>query len=194
MSVNVPTVSDGGIAASGVTFHEPNSSMPSCCTPVCSNCFSAPHGLARKSTFMKHTIRKTAAVAAIVAASALALPAAAQADTIYPPSNACNVVPTVVTPGATVTFNCTNGTFTPGEFVSVRVTGNTSARVGMIKFAVTSTGGTTASGTGSISVPVTFPSNASGTYNFEAFSETSAGGASSASISTTGSGAGSASD
>jgi len=143
---------------------------------------------------MKHTIRKTAAVAAIVAASALALPAAAQASTIYPPSNACNVVPTVVTPGATVTFNCTNGTFTPGEFVSVRVTGNTSARVGMIKFAVTSTGGTTASGTGSISVPVTFPSNASGTYNFEAFSETSAGGASSASISTTGSGAGSASD
>ena len=41
---------------------------------------------------MKHKIR-TLAVAALVAASALALPTAAQADTIYPPSNACNVVP-----------------------------------------------------------------------------------------------------
>jgi hypothetical protein len=131
---------------------------------------------------MKHSIRITA-VAALVAASALALPAAAQAaPPIYPPSNACSVVPAVITPGATVTFNCTDGSFTPGEFVSVTVEGNTTANVGFIKFAVTSSGSTTASAGGSISVPITFPSNASGNYNIAATSATSAGGVSSVSI------------
>lgn len=125
---------------------------------------------------MKHSIRITA-VAALVAASALALPAAAlAAPPIYPPSNACSVVPTVTTPGATVTFNCVNGSFTPGEFVSVTVEGNTSADVGFIKFAVTSAGSTTATSGGAVSVPITFPSNASGNYNIAAVSETSAGG------------------
>lgn len=141
---------------------------------------------------MKHSIRITA-VAALVAASALALPAAAQAaPPIYPPSNACSVVPAVITPGATVTFNCTDGSFTPGEFVSITVEGNTSATVGFIKFAVTSSGSTTASAGGSISVPITFPSNASGNYNIAATSATSAGGVSSVSIgSATGGGSGS---
>jgi LPXTG-motif cell wall-anchored protein len=138
---------------------------------------------------MKHTIRNTVAVAALVAASTLALPAAAQA-TIYPPSNACSVVPSVITPGATVTFNCTDGSFTPGEFVSVTVEGNTSAEVGFVKFAVTSSGDTTASATGSIEVPIAFPSNASGTYNITAVSETSAGGVASAQVAAAGSGAG----
>lgn len=130
---------------------------------------------------MKHSIRMTA-VAALVAASALALPTAAQADTIYPPSNACSVVPTVITPGARVTFNCVNGTFTPGEFVSVTVEGNTRANVGFIKLAVTSNGSTTASATGSVSVPITFPSDASGNYNISAVSETSAGGTATVSV------------
>lgn len=130
---------------------------------------------------MKHSIRITA-VAALVAASAFALPTAAQADTIYPPSNACNVVPAVITPGATVTFNCSNGTFSPSEFVSVTVEGNTGADVGFIKFAVTSTGSTTSTAAGAISVPISFPSNASGNYNITAVSATSAGGASTVSI------------
>lgn len=140
---------------------------------------------------MKHSFRITA-VAALVAASALALPTAAQADTIYPPSNACSVVPAVITPGATVTFNCSNGTFSPGEFVTVTVEGNTPADVGFIKFAVTSSGSTTSSAAGSISVPIAFPSNASGNYNIAASSATSAGGAATASIgSTAGGGSGS---
>ena len=134
---------------------------------------------------MKHSIRITA-VAALVAASALALPAAAQAaPPIYPPSNACSVVPTVITPGATVTFNCVNGSFTPGEFVSVTVEGNTSATVGFIKFAVTSAGSTTATSGGAVSVPITFPSNASGNYNIAAVSETSAGGTATVSVGST---------
>lgn len=136
---------------------------------------------------MKHSIRITA-VAALVAASALALPAAAQADSIYPPSNACSVVPSVITPGATVTFSCTDGTFSPSEFVSVTVEGNTNASVGFLKFAVTSAGSTTSSASGAISVPITFPSNASGNYNIAAASETSAGGASTVSVSASGSG------
>jgi len=139
---------------------------------------------------MKHKIQGLA-VAALVAASALALPAAAQADTIYPPSNACSVVPSVVTPGATVTFSCGDGTFSPSEFVSVTVEGNTNATVGFVKFAVTSSGSTTSTADGAISVPITFPSNASGNYNITAASETSAGGASTVSISATGSGSGS---
>lgn len=130
---------------------------------------------------MKHSIRLTA-VAALVAASALALPTAAQADTIYPPSNACSVVESRITPGATITFNCSNGTFSPGEFVTVTVEGNTSAEVGFIKFAVTSSGTTTSSSAGAISVPITFPSNASGNYNIAAVSPTSAGGASTVSV------------
>lgn len=138
---------------------------------------------------MKHKIQGLA-VAALVAASALALPAAAQADTIYPPSNACSVVPSVVTPGATVTFSCVDGTFSPSEFVSVTVEGNTNATVGFVKFAVTSSGSTTSAADGAISVPITFPSNASGNYNITAASETSAGGAATVSISATGSGSG----
>jgi hypothetical protein len=133
---------------------------------------------------MKNSLRITA-VAALVAASALALPTAALADTIYPPSNACSVVPAVVTPGATVTFSCTDGTFSPSEFVTVTVQGNTGADVGFIKFAVTSSGETTSSATGALSVPIAFPSDASGTYNIAAVSATSAGGAASASIGTT---------
>ena len=130
---------------------------------------------------MKHSIRITA-VAALVAASAFALPTAAQADTIYPPSNACSVVPAVITPGATVTFSCSNGTFSPSEFVSVTVEGATSVDIGFIKFAVTSTGGTTSTAEGAVSVPISFPSNASGNYNISAVSATSAGGASTVSI------------
>ncbi len=118
---------------------------------------------------MKHLIRLTA-VAALVAASALALPTATQADTIYPQSNACNVVQSRVTPGATITFNCSNGTFSPGEFVTVTVEGNTSAQVGFIKSAVTSSGTTTSSEAGAVSVPITFPSDASGNYNVAAVS------------------------
>ena len=140
---------------------------------------------------MKHSIR-ISAVAALVAASALALPAAAQAaPPIYPPSNACSVVPTVITPGATVTFNCVNGSFTPGEFVSVTVEGNTSADIGFIKFAVTSAGSTTATTGGGISVPIAFPSNASGNYNIAAVSETSAGGTATVSVAAASGGGGS---
>ena len=141
---------------------------------------------------MKHSIRITA-VAALVAASALALPAAAQADTIYPPSNACSVVQPRITPGATITFNCSNGTFSPGEFVTVTVEGNTPATVGFIKFAVTSSGSTTSSESGAISVPISFPSNASGNYNIAAASATSAGGASTVTVEASGAGAGSGS-
>lgn len=133
---------------------------------------------------MKNSIRITAAVA-LAAAATLALPVAAQADTIYPPSNACSVVPTVITPGATVTFSCTDGTFSPGEFVSITVEGPTSAEIGFVKFAVTSTGSSEATSTGALAgVPISFPSNASGVYNITAVSETSAGGTASASIST----------
>ena len=142
---------------------------------------------------MKQSIRFIA-VAALVAISALALPTAAQARTIiYPPSNACNVVPSpVITPGATVTFSCTDGTFSPSEFVTVTVEGNTGADVGFITTAVTSSANTVSTSTGALEgVEISFPSDANGVYNIAAVSATSAGGVSSVSVgSTTGADAG----
>jgi LPXTG-motif cell wall-anchored protein len=134
---------------------------------------------------MKNSIRISAAVA--LAAAAILAPAAAQA-VIYPPSNACSVVPTVITPGATVQFNCTNGTFVPGEFVTVTVEGNTGATVGFVKFAVTSSGDATSTSTGALDVPIAFPSDASGVYNISAVSESSSGGTASVTVSTSSTG------
>lgn len=141
---------------------------------------------------MKHKIRNVIAVAALATAATLAAPAAANA-TIYPPSNACSVSPTAVAPGATVTFSCGDGTFQPGELVSVTVEGNTAATFqGQIKLAVTSTGSKAATGTGALSASsITFPSDASGVYNITATSEGSVGGTASVTVtsgSTTGTG------
>lgn len=133
---------------------------------------------------MKHKIRNTVAVAALAAAATLAAPAAANA-TIYPPSNACSVVPRVVAPGATVTFSCTDGTFEPGAFVSVTIEGNTAVDFGFVKMAVTSTGTATATDSGALEESsITFPTDASGVYNITATSSGSAGGTASVTVST----------
>jgi len=129
---------------------------------------------------MKHTLRTALAISALVAASALALPAAAQASTIYPPSGSCTVSPTTAAPGATVQFRCADETFSSTEPVTITVTGENGAdtAIGMIKFAITTASGdATSTATGELAdVPITLPSNASGTYNIAAVSATSAGG------------------
>ncbi|WES62871.1 hypothetical protein P0L94_10410 [Microbacter sp. GSS18] len=140
---------------------------------------------------MKNKIRNAVAIGALVAASTLGLGSAAQASTIYPPSNACTVAPTVASPNSRVVFECSDGTFSPSEQVTITVEGATSVSVGFMKFATTSSGTSTSSSTGSLSTGLTFPSDASGVYNITASSSTSAGGSASVTVSATGSGSGS---
>lgn len=134
---------------------------------------------ALRERFMKRTIRTAIAVSAIVALSTLAVPVAAQAS-IYPPAGSCTVTPTTMTPGARLTFACADRTFSPNESVTITITGENGrdATIGMIRFAIsTASGNATSTATGSLpGVPITLPSNASGTYNIAAVSPTSAGG------------------
>ena len=116
------------------------------------------------------------AVVALLAASAVALPNPARADGDYVTSGACAATPAAITPGATVTFSCSDGTFSPFQSVLVIVEGATDAGIGFLAFAAPTTGTTISTAAGAISVPITFPSGATGRYDIAAASATSAGG------------------
>lgn len=136
---------------------------------------------------MKRMVRTAVVVATIAAASALALPSAAQAASIYPPSGSCTASPTTVAPGGTVTFACIAETFSSDESVTITVTGENgaAAQIGMLKFAITTASGLSTSGAdGSLAgVAITLPSDATGTYNIAAVSPTSAGGTAAVTVS-----------
>ncbi len=123
---------------------------------------------------------------ALIALTVVALPAAANASTIYPPVGACSVEPAAISAGATVTLACDDKTFASNETVTITVTGENgaAARIGMVKFAITTASGTTtATSTGSLErVSIVMPSDATGTYNIAAVSPTSSGGTAAASI------------
>lgn len=135
--------------------------------------------VSRKGT-MKQTVRRFVAIAAIVVASVLALPVAAQASDIYPPSGSCTVSPSTIAPGGTIRFACVAGTFADEESVTITVTGEngSAASIGMLKFAITTASGTAISAAdGSLTaVSITLPDNATGIYNIAAVSASSAGG------------------
>lgn len=132
-------------------------------------------------------LTRFALVASLVAGSALALPeAATAAGVIYPPSDACSVSQSTAGANETLDFACGDSTFGPDETVTITVTGENGAGAtfAFVKFAV-STGSTvrTSSATGALpAVSITLPSNASGVYNIEAISATSAGGVASATV------------
>lgn len=132
---------------------------------------------------MKPILRAAGVVAPLVAAAVLALPAAAQAATIYPPSDSCAISPATIVPGGTLQFSCGAATFSANETVTITVTGENgaAARIAMVKFAVSTASGTTTSDAdGSLkSTRIILPDNASGAYNIAAISATSAGGTSS---------------
>lgn len=136
----------------------------------------------------RHNVR-AAVAASIVGASLLAAPTAASAATIYPPSNACSASPSTVAAGESVQFACEPGTFAPLEQVTITVTGESGdiAGFGMVRLAP-STGSDTRTSTdaGALgAVRITLPADASGIYNIEAISASSAGGTASASVSGT---------
>ncbi|MDR7112880.1 LPXTG-motif cell wall-anchored protein [Microbacterium trichothecenolyticum] len=136
---------------------------------------------------MPHITRSTtprllprATFAAMLALGAvLAVPAAANASTIYPPSGSCTTTPTAQA-GGTISFECAAETFSADEAITITVTGENGAasRIGMVKFAITTASGNASSeADGSLAaVDITLPSNATGTYNIAAVSSTSAGG------------------
>lgn len=124
-------------------------------------------------------LRSILAATAVAAAVVFATPAVAQASTIYPPSGSCTTSPPTVTPGSTTTFACKAETFSPGDDVTITVTGEngSDAVIGMVKLAPsTASGNVVAQSDGSLAgVKITFPSSARGTYNIAAISSTSAG-------------------
>ncbi|MDZ8170635.1 LPXTG cell wall anchor domain-containing protein [Microbacterium xanthum] len=125
---------------------------------------------------------------AALTAGLVAAPAAAQASTIYPPAGSCTTSPATMTAGSTVTFGCSNGTFSADEPVTVTVTGENGADAtfGMVRMAISTASATfTSTADGALAgVAITLPANATGTYNIAAVSPTSAGGTAAASITT----------
>ncbi|QKJ20309.1 cell wall protein [Microbacterium hominis] len=136
-----------------------------------------------------HRLIRTAAPAiagAVVVCAAVALPAAAHASNIYPPTGSCQVSSATVAPGGTVDFLCRAGTFSADEAVTVTVRGDggADARIGMVRFAISTASATvTSTPAGALAeVAITLPSTASGTYNIAAVSASSAGGTAAVSI------------
>jgi LPXTG-motif cell wall-anchored protein len=129
---------------------------------------------------MSRPITRAALVATLALGAVLAVPAAATASTIYPPSGSCTATPTTAQAGGTIGFACAAETFSPDESITITVTGENGAdaSIGMVRFAITTASGdATSADDGSLAeVDITLPSNASGTYNIAAVSSTSAGG------------------
>ncbi|MDJ1114435.1 cell wall protein [Microbacterium dauci] len=127
-------------------------------------------------------------VAIVSAALLVAAPAAASAATLYPPVDACTTGSDDFSPGSTVGFDCEAGTFTPGERITITVTGE---RGDQVTFATVRTDITTASvvrtadADGALgTLEIVLPDDARGVYNIAAVSPTSAGGTASAVIDT----------
>lgn len=139
-------------------------------------------------------LRVSSALAALALAGlgVLALPGAAQASSIYPPSDACQVTPSTTTPGSTVVFSCADGTFAANENVKITVTGEngSGSTFGVVRFAVTTGAYDTTSGAaGELDgTRITLASDASGVYNIAAVSASSAGSTASVTVSATGTG------
>jgi LPXTG-motif cell wall-anchored protein len=119
---------------------------------------------------MKTNFAKVAAVITIAAAATF-VPLAAHA---YPTGEEASVSSTNVTPGGTIDFAVADGTFVPGEPVTISLTGESAsgASLAVLKAAVeTATLGTIpAAADGSIDAGIVFPANASGVYTITATS------------------------
>ena len=119
---------------------------------------------------MNNRFTKAAAAFALAVAAVFAAPLAANA---YTPSGPASGTVTIA-PGGTGTVAFTG--FAPGESVTFKLTGENAsgATLAFVKFAIeTKSTVKTASSTGSASVAVTLPSNASGTYTLTATGATS---------------------
>ncbi|MFK4807819.1 LPXTG cell wall anchor domain-containing protein [Microbacterium sp. ZW CA_36] len=132
------------------------------------------------STPMPRFLPQAALVATLALGAVIAVPTAASASTIYPPSGSCTTTPATAQAGGTIVFACAAETFSSDETVTITVTGENGAgaSIGMVRFAITTASDTTSSAEdGSLApIDIALPSNATGTYNIAAVSSTSAGG------------------
>jgi hypothetical protein len=118
--------------------------------------------------------KKSLAAVALAVLAVLAVPAAANAAGYVPVGNIS--VSGAVVAGGTVTVGFDDGSFTPGESVSFTLTGENAAGATLATFkAVVDSQSLvkTASDTGAVSLDVTLPTNASGTYTTTATGLTS---------------------
>lgn len=116
-------------------------------------------------------LKKALAVLSFALLAFVAAPSAANAAGYVPNSNV--TVSGSATPGGTVTVSFAAGSFAPNEEVAVSVSGNTTVTLSAVKAAVLTSFTKQASSTGALSVNVTFPTNASGTYTLTATGLTS---------------------
>lgn len=116
-------------------------------------------------------LKKALAVLSFALMALVAVPATANAAGYVPSGNV--TVSGTATAGGTVTVGFASGSFAAGETVSFSVSGNTAVTLSTVKAAVLTTFTKQASSTGSVSVNVTLPSNASGTYTLTATGLTS---------------------
>lgn len=141
---------------------------------------------------MRLRVTPALTVAALVGIGVFVAPGAAQASSIYPPSDACQVTPSATTPGSTVVFSCAEGTFASDEDVKITVTGENGggSTFGFVRFAVTTGAYDTTSGAAGelAGTRITLASDASGIYNIAAVSASSAGGTASVTVTASGSG------
>lgn len=115
-------------------------------------------------------LKKALAVLTVAFVALVAAPSAANAA--YVPSSNITVTGDAV-PGGTVTVNFAAGSFAPNETVSASVSGDTPVTLSAVKAAVVSQFTKQASATGAVSINVTLPTNASGTYTLTATGLTS---------------------
>jgi LPXTG-motif cell wall-anchored protein len=146
----------------------------------------------RRAASGRAAFARVAVGAAVAGVLAFAVPTAAQASTIYPPTGSCTVDPTTTSAGGTVQFECAESTFSSDEPVTITITGESGAdaSIGMVRTAITTASGdATSQADGSLAaVAITLPTNATGTYNIAAVSPTSAGGTASVTVTTDASG------
>lgn len=116
-------------------------------------------------------LKKALAVLSIVLMGLVAAPVAANAAGYVPSGNI--TVSGNAAPGGTVTVGFAAGSFAPNEQVAVSVSGNTSVTLSIVKAAVLTSITKQASATGALSVNVTLPADANGTYTLTATGLTS---------------------
>ena len=116
-------------------------------------------------------LKKALAVLTFAALAFVAVPSAADAAGYVPNSNV-TVTGNAVS-GGTVTVNFAGHSFASNESVAVSVNGSTTTTLSVVKAAVLASFTKQATATGSLSVNVAFPANASGTYTLTATGMTS---------------------
>ncbi|MBB2975465.1 hypothetical protein FHX49_001031 [Microbacterium endophyticum] len=132
-----------------------------------------------KASRAKAALAKTVAALVLAAAAIVASPLVASASA-YPASDSAQVSSATIEQGGAVDLSVADGTFVPGETVTITVTGQNANGItfGMVRFAVetkTYSGATANAAGGLDAVSIHFPDNANGAYNIAVFSSSSPG-------------------